>query len=419
VSFDIATLSRAGGRAANEDYADFLQMEGSTCWVIADGLGGHQGGATASKTVVEAALESFRERPDVSVQAVEAHVAHAQAALIEAQRREPRLSQMRSTIVVLISGDRGAVWAHVGDSRLYHLRGGQVIARTRDHSVGQALVDGGQIDIASQGSHEDRSRLLRCLGKDEESAATVSGPHALARGDVFLLCTDGFWEALDDLALGVDLAAADDASAWLDRLEARLRRRIGVPHDNYSATAVRVLSAAAPAPPAHDPRAPVRESLAPVDADVRPRVSVDDERQDERGNEVSGSIAAALRSRRRAISLPAAAAIGLIAIVLIAAGVRHRAALAAWLRALVTPAAATSKPDTAKDAPAAEESAKKDLPKGDSPKEVSPKTDSPKGDSSKEASQRKDAGIGKPAPRPREGAPLNEGRPRKPPEDPR
>ena len=249
-------MSRTAGRAANEDYVDFLQAGAAGCWVIADGLGGHRGGATASRTVVQAALDSFRRQPEVSVEAVSAHLACAQEALLDAQRREPSLSQMRSTIVVLLAGDTDAVWAHVGDSRLYQLRGGTVIARTRDHSVGQALVDGGQIDAAAQGSHEDRGRLLRCLGKEDEAAAAIAGPHRLARGDVFLLCTDGFWEALDDVALSIDLAGSEDAAAWLERLEARLRRRIGPAHDNYTAIAIRILNEAIPGPPPHDPRVP-------------------------------------------------------------------------------------------------------------------------------------------------------------------
>src|SRR5262249_12238420 len=131
--FEIASMTRAGGRRENEDYADFLQTDASSCWVVADGLGGHRGGATASRTVVEAALASFRERGDATPEAVAQHVLRAQEALFAAQRAEPSLAQMRSTIVVLVSTAQDAVWAHVGDSRLYHLSGGTIAARTRDH----------------------------------------------------------------------------------------------------------------------------------------------------------------------------------------------------------------------------------------------------------------------------------------------
>jgi serine/threonine protein phosphatase PrpC len=375
VSFDIATLSRTAGRTANEDYADFLQTDAVGCWVIADGLGGHRGGATASKAVVEAALDSFRMMPDVSAEAVTTHIARAQEALLEAQRREPALSQMRSTIVVLISGDREAVWGHVGDSRLYHLRGGQVIARTRDHSVGQALVDGGQIDAAAQGSHEDRSRLLRCLGKDGDGGATVGGPQPLARGDVFLLCTDGFWEALDDVAITLDLVASEDAAAWLDRLEARLRRRIGPSHDNYTATAIRVLNAATPLPAPHDPRAPAHSAARTEDL----------------------AVAQTPPGGSRATRIALAAAGVLLAIALIATGMWQRHVISAWVRSLMSPASVTpAKEPPAKDRPLdPKPDAKADTPKRDPAKPDTPKPATAKPDDSKAS-----------------GAPINEGKPR-------
>lgn len=346
---DVAALSRTAGRAANEDYADFLQAGPVGCWVIADGLGGHRGGATASRTVVQAALESFRQQPGVSIEAVTAHIARAQDALLEAQQREPTLSQMRSTIVVLIAGDTDAVWAHVGDSRLYHLRGGRVIARTRDHSVGQALVDGGQIDAAAQGSHEDRSRLLRCLGKEGEATAAISGPHRLARGDVFLLCTDGFWEALDDVALTVDLAGSEDAAAWLDRLEARLRRRIGPTHDNYTATAIRILNEALAGPPPHDPRASAHDASPPHAGPVRGAAGHHARADDDASTMDRGLVDGSRHVRAPRVAL--AAAMAFLA-VLVAAGVWKRAAISTWIRALVAPAAAVTPTDsTPKKAP--------------------------------------------------------------------
>jgi serine/threonine protein phosphatase PrpC len=263
VSFDAVSVSHAGGREVNEDYVDVLHTPEASCWVIADGLGGHRGGAIASKLVVETALRSFQEQPQVSAEQVERHVEQAQEALLAAQRSDAALAQMRSTIVVLVANDREAVWGHVGDSRLYHLRGGRVIARTRDHSVSQALVDGGQIDERQQGVHEDRSRLLRSLGKDgEPGRPTIGGPIALCRGDAFLLCTDGFWEPLDETAVEIDYAGADDAAAWLDRLDARLRAQDLPLKDNYTAACVRLVNAAAPPPPPHDPRQPASTATA-------------------------------------------------------------------------------------------------------------------------------------------------------------
>jgi PPM family protein phosphatase len=246
IGFTTASLSRAGTRDVNEDCADFLVMRDAACWVLADGLGGHRGGATASRTVVQAALRSFAADPEPSADAVRRHVTRGQAALRALQIEEPTLAQMRSTIVVLVATPRTCVWAHVGDSRLYQLREGRVVASTRDHAVSQMLVDGGEIAATEQRGHEDRARLLRCLGSDHadrDPGTTIGGPLALARGDAFLLCSDGFWEVLDDVALELDYAGAEDAEAWIERLDARLRRHLRPDHDNYTAMGIYVTDA--------------------------------------------------------------------------------------------------------------------------------------------------------------------------------
>jgi serine/threonine protein phosphatase PrpC len=355
VTFEIASLSRTGGRQANEDYADFLQTAAASCWVLADGLGGHRGGATASKTVVDAALASFRAQPAVSAAAVSDHIARAQAALLDAQRADPALSHMRSTIVVLVSTDRDAVWGHVGDSRLYHLQGGRISARTRDHSVSQALVDGGQLDEREQGGHEDRSRLLRCLGKEEEIGATVSEPRSLCQGDAFLLCSDGFWESVDDVAVEIDLAGAEDAAGWIERMEARLGRG-RVSKDNYTATAIRLLNDAAPACPPHDPRQPAQTPWngSGNGGNGGTRSHVRD------GVVGDGSRATFAMRLVRSLAIGALAA---VLILLLAAGAWKRAAIVQWLRGAKTDPAPqaqtdphqekkTQLPPTPRDAPA-------------------------------------------------------------------
>lgn len=265
--FDHAASTRAGEREANEDAVDVFHAENASCWVIADGLGGHRGGAVAAKLVAESVLRSFREHSDVTAENVTRHVERAQDALLAAQRSDSSLASMRSTVVVLVANASVAVWGHIGDSRLYHLRGGRVVSRTKDHSVSQALVDAGQIDAREQGTHEDRSRLLRSLGKEDEAVQpTITGPQTLCRDDAFVLCTDGFWESLDDLAIEIDHAATEDAAGWLDRLQARLLAQDVPLKDNYTAITIRVLTAAAPAPPPHAPgrvaaASPARGSL--------------------------------------------------------------------------------------------------------------------------------------------------------------
>jgi len=242
MTFDTATLSRPGGREDNEDYCGFHMKDDGKhggCWVVADGLGGHAGGALASRTAVEAALASYDTNPSGD------HVAAAHRAVVAQQneklRNEPKLATMRATLVMLITSAESATWAHSGDSRLYHFRSGHVVFQTHDHSVPQRLADAGEIAPDQIRFHEDRNRLLRCLGGKPDPGATASeAPVALEEGDAFLLCTDGFWEYVYESEMEQDLVTAQDAKDWLGRMELRLHARASGENDNYTAIGVLV-----------------------------------------------------------------------------------------------------------------------------------------------------------------------------------
>jgi serine/threonine protein phosphatase PrpC len=247
--FETALLSSPGGREDNEDFCGFrMHAEGlAGCWVVADGLGGHRGGAGASRAAVEAVLDSFEQDPAVAAQALAEHIRRANAAVLEAQQADPSLAGMRTTVVTLVASGREALWAHVGDSRLYWLRAGKIREQTRDHSVPQRLAEAGEISPDQIRKHEDRNRLLRSLGAKGDAGATVlAAPARIEPGDVFLLASDGFWEWITEPEMEEDLGAAQDPAAgfpvqperWLHRMESRLSRRATPGHDNYSAVAV-------------------------------------------------------------------------------------------------------------------------------------------------------------------------------------
>src|SRR5258708_36308206 len=123
----------------------------SGCWAVADGLGGHRGGDLASRTAVEAALANYQTNPEPSKEALATHLGSASRAVVDFQN-EPGLAAMRTTLVLLVTHGESAIWAHVGDSRLYHFRSGKTAKRTKDHSVPQRLADAGEI-------REDQIRL--------------------------------------------------------------------------------------------------------------------------------------------------------------------------------------------------------------------------------------------------------------------
>jgi serine/threonine protein phosphatase PrpC len=241
VQFETATLSSAGGRENNEDCCGHTLNGAAGCWVLCDGLGGHRGGEIASKTAVDAVLESFRSNPAVTAEALAAHVDRAQQAVVEKQIVDPELTGMRTTLVLLAAAEDAARWMHVGDSRLYWFRDGKIREQTRDHSVPQRLADAGEITINEIRFHEDRSRLLRSLGaaKQDPGAAAGAMPSPPEPGDTFLLASDGFWEWVLEEEMEASLAASKHSKQWLERMEAQLRQRATGEFDNYSAIAVR------------------------------------------------------------------------------------------------------------------------------------------------------------------------------------
>jgi serine/threonine protein phosphatase PrpC len=209
--------------------------------VVADGAGGHRGGDVASKLVVQETLGWFRERHECSGDAVEAAMRNANEKVVSMQQTNDEIGDMRTTAVVLaIDFERElATWAHLGDSRLYCFRRGEIVVQTRDHSVVQSLVEAGLLEAKDLRTAPDRSKLLAALGDLDSFEPRVAAElFALEDQDKFLLCTDGLWEYVDESELQASLDGTESAEEWLRLLEARVLARGRTGHDNYSALAV-------------------------------------------------------------------------------------------------------------------------------------------------------------------------------------
>ena len=147
---------------------------------------------------------------------------------------------MRTTLVMLVSDYRYARCAHIGYSRLYYFRGGRIDFQTRDHSVPQAMVNAGECRPEEIRFHEDRNRLLRVMGMEWEKPRYEirAEQFVLKRGDVFLLCTDGFWEYITEDEMEGYLAEAYGPEEWLKKMEERMLSYAPGNMDNYTASAV-------------------------------------------------------------------------------------------------------------------------------------------------------------------------------------
>lgn len=237
--FQTAMMSEQADRRENQDCCDYLVQDEAGCWVLADGLGGHEGGKVASRIAVSAMLDAFRVKPECSQHALARYVEAANSAIVTAQKCDPALVSMRTTAVVLVCDSRYALWSHVGDSRLYYLRDGIIQFQTRDHTVPQALADAGKLAPDAIRFHAERNWLLRSLGHtDDPEAEPAPSLIPLRTKDAFLLCSDGLWEYVTESEMQADFVKSHNPVDWLGRLESRVVARAAGRGDNYSAIAV-------------------------------------------------------------------------------------------------------------------------------------------------------------------------------------
>lgn len=248
LSLEVSIMSERGGRNYNEDACGHWQSKRQLCCVVADGAGGHGGGDVAARLAVKEVLRSFSISPSESTDQLTTLIRDANEA-IRANRAPGPTLNMHTTVVCLVvdAQERQAHWAHAGDSRLYWFRDRVLEKRTLDHSLVQSLIDSGMWNADQLADHPKRSELVSALGVPGHEL-TVSSSLELANvqaGDVFLLCTDGCWEYLDDEAMERSLQAADSPDSWLSDLSSRIMAAtIGqTSHDNFSALTVWVSAA--------------------------------------------------------------------------------------------------------------------------------------------------------------------------------
>lgn len=227
-----------GTRDHNEDDCGFSSYGDAHCLVVADGLGGHGGGDVASKCAVDAVCTLFMERGFSDHFFADAF-SGAQNAILEQQALTQRFSTMKTTLVVLVVDNGWIHWAHIGDSRLYIFRGKRLLRRTLDHSVPQMLAQAGEIREADIRHHPDRNRLMRVMGvRNDAPRFEVGKPIRLTGAYQFLLCTDGYWELIEEDDMLRTLKESATPQQWLSQMNRIiLENGRGQEMDNYTAIA--------------------------------------------------------------------------------------------------------------------------------------------------------------------------------------
>lgn len=240
----VATRSECGARATNEDKVQVCHDGPRWLAILADGAGGHRGGAEASRRAVESMQRSLHgDTVEFNAAALTRAVVATHRDVLDAQQGDG-LDRMHSTVVALwIDAAAGsALWTHLGDSRLYVARRGVLSLLTSDDSVVQSMVDAGLITPQQALVHPDKNRLIAALGiEGEVQPHTVAQAVPLQAGDAFVLCSDGWWGSLDEAGILGSLSDADTPQEWLDAMQKRIESR-ALPHqDNFSAIAAWVV----------------------------------------------------------------------------------------------------------------------------------------------------------------------------------
>lgn len=241
VTLASAGFSARGTRNYNEDRLGYAGGSAGY-WALADGLGGHRGGARAAEIGVEAGLASLEHSSAPRLEdRLKQAVSDAHARIRVQQKVEEGHAGMRTTLVLLGIDGNDMVWAHTGDSRLYHFRDGRLLWRTRDHSVVQLLVSAGEIAENEMTRHPERSRLISCLGGDNSLLISVKGAATPPRpGDVLLMASDGMWEHFEGWQLEAAVARCTTPEALLSHLAGLVGDAMHPTQDNYTGIAVYV-----------------------------------------------------------------------------------------------------------------------------------------------------------------------------------
>lgn len=235
--FTIFQDSLIGGRKSNQDRVAHSFSKDALLMVLADGMGGHARGEVAAHITATLITELFQEQARSALRRplgflTEAFEA-AHKAIGEYTDKHNLLESPRTTCVACVVQHDRAYWAHSGDSRLYLFRDHKLLARTRDHSRVQRLLDAGVLTERDAATHPDRNRIYSCLGGVLPPRIDLSPEMPIQAGDTLLLSTDGFWTMHSTDYLAGELAREPITEA-LPRLLREACRRAGDEADNAS-----------------------------------------------------------------------------------------------------------------------------------------------------------------------------------------
>ena len=241
-----AEISLIGARDSNQDRVATVVAGDTTLAVVCDGMGGHSAGERAAEIATKVICDRFAEitKPlfdPLGFMNLALGAAHQR--VVQFGLGIPVEVRPRATCALCLVQDGSTYWAHIGDSRVYLLRRGRIVTRTRDHSHVELLLREGLIDVDQMQGHPMRNFVESCIGGESLlPEMTLSPRYALSSGDILLTCTDGLWGNLDDESLAGAFGAADQPlTSSLTAIAERAVGAGGGAADNTSAIALRCM----------------------------------------------------------------------------------------------------------------------------------------------------------------------------------
>jgi len=235
MKFSVFQISRRGGREQNEDRMGYCYTRETGLFVLADGMGGHPEGEVAAQIALQTVSALFQRQAKPLLKDVPEFLSSALLAahhqILRYATDKGMLDSPRTTLVVAVLQGGKVTWVHCGDSRLYMVRGGELLTRTRDHTYMELR------NIPPGLEHINRNVLFTCLGSPTKPIYDITGPMHLEQGDRILLCSDGLWGTLSDGEIVQQLGRLPVSQSVPELAEEALRRA-GSSSDNVTVVAL-------------------------------------------------------------------------------------------------------------------------------------------------------------------------------------
>jgi PPM family protein phosphatase len=240
MQFSVFQESRQGGRKCNQDRMGYCHTRDSALLMLADGLGGHPEGEVAAHLALTTVATMFEQlaQPELAYRDdfLESAMMAAHHRIVNYATDKAMPDAPRTTLVMALIQGGHVLWAHCGDSRLYLVRQGRLLARTRDHTFAERGTPGPDpLHLAP--ADANRNALFSCLGSPGKLAYSVTEPVALKNGDKLLLCSDGLWGSLPEQEIVNQLSQKPVEQAVPELID-RALRQAGKNSDNVTGLAL-------------------------------------------------------------------------------------------------------------------------------------------------------------------------------------